>query len=281
MSIILKNKRMCVSVRAQGAELKSLFDHSRKREVIWCADPAIWGRSAPILFPAVGRLRGGGYQHRGKWFALEPHGFAKDATFSVRAHCKTGVTLRLQDSAETRRVYPFTFRLDVCFTALDNILSVEYRVGNRGKEPMPFSIGSHPAFALPEAANCCLLFDAQETKCHRLHAGLMNPQPEPFPQINGRFWLRRDTFAQDSYLLRDIRSHRVALFGGDKKLLTLDTGGAPHLGLWAKGSAPFVCIEPWHTTDDTASAPLALAAKPGFISLIPGGQFTTGYKIIL
>ena len=46
----------------------------------------------------------------------------------------------------------------------------------------------------------------------------------------------------------------------------------PHLGIWSKPGAPFVCIEPWYGY----AAPMGfcgeLQEKPGIISLRPGAS---------
>jgi galactose mutarotase-like enzyme len=54
----ISNEQLKVSVKSNGAELcsiKGIDDF----EYLWQADPAVWGRHAPVLFPMVGKLRGG------------------------------------------------------------------------------------------------------------------------------------------------------------------------------------------------------------------------------
>ena len=50
------------------------------------ADPAVWGRHAPVLFPLVGRLPGDVYHHEGRDYKLPQHGFARDQQFAVLRH---------------------------------------------------------------------------------------------------------------------------------------------------------------------------------------------------
>lgn len=40
-------------VRQKGAQMTS-FKGNDNREVIWQADPAVWGNHAPVLFPICG-----------------------------------------------------------------------------------------------------------------------------------------------------------------------------------------------------------------------------------
>jgi galactose mutarotase-like enzyme len=54
--------------------------------------------------------------------------------------------------------------------------------------------------------------------------------------------------------------------------IVVNTGGAPHLGLWAKPGAHYVCIEPWWGVDDDAQTPLTLAEKPAIQHLAPQNE---------
>ena len=55
MTHTIENEFLQVSVNDHGAELCSIFDKEKNREVIWQADPAFWKRHAPVFFPNVGR----------------------------------------------------------------------------------------------------------------------------------------------------------------------------------------------------------------------------------
>ncbi|AOS96501.1 Aldose 1-epimerase [Microbulbifer aggregans] len=283
-SLILKNDRLTVAVREKGAELFSLVDHVRQRELMWRGDPDVWAGTAPILFPVVGRLKGGGYHHDGHWYAMRKHGFAKTRDFSLVSADEHSLTLVLQADELTRAQYPFEFLLQVTFRLEESGLSVRYGVENRGEGGMPFSLGSHPAFALPgetmEASDSYLEFECEEQGgCYCLEGDLLSENAGPSPIVGRRLSLGRETFARDALILKDIRSRKVGLFARGERLLEFDTGGAAHLGVWAKPNAPYVCIEPWLSTDDSPSAPADLADKPGFITLQPDEVFETGYRI--
>lgn len=76
----LQNAHLSVQVDPLGAELRSLQDKAGV-EYLWQRDPALWARSAPLLFPWVGRLYHGRYQVNGRTYALPLHGFAKESMF--------------------------------------------------------------------------------------------------------------------------------------------------------------------------------------------------------
>ena len=44
----------------------------------------------------------------------------------------------------------------------------------------------------------------------------------------------------------------------------------PHLGLWTKPGAPFLCIEPWHGLPAPAGKEEPLEERAGSIVLAPG-----------
>ena len=54
MDITLKSGEVSAKIVSKGAELKSLT--VGKRELMWSADPAFWGKTSPLLFPMIGTL---------------------------------------------------------------------------------------------------------------------------------------------------------------------------------------------------------------------------------
>ena len=53
MKRIIENDFLKVTIDDHGAELVSIYDKEKDREVIWQGDPKFWGRHAPVLFPNV------------------------------------------------------------------------------------------------------------------------------------------------------------------------------------------------------------------------------------
>lgn len=73
----LKNDFLTVQVKSVGAELISI-QNTEGTEFIWQADPKVWGRHAPVLFPIVGRLKDNHYYLDDKEYQMTQHGFARD-----------------------------------------------------------------------------------------------------------------------------------------------------------------------------------------------------------
>jgi len=77
----IENDYLKVTVSDHGAELTSVYDKAQDFERIWCADPAVWNRHAPVLFPFVGKVKDGAYRYNGNTYAMKTqHGFARDAS---------------------------------------------------------------------------------------------------------------------------------------------------------------------------------------------------------
>src|SRR4030043_2095216 len=141
MNFTIKNKDYCAKIEETGAELSSLFYIPTGTEYLWQKEKGIWENSAPILFPIVGRLKGGGYYYNGKRYDMDIHGFAKDSKFEILLKNQDNLVLHLEDNGLTHKQYPFSFSLDVSFSLLSNGIKVSYRVQNLGNETMYFSIG--------------------------------------------------------------------------------------------------------------------------------------------
>ena len=62
MRYAIENEFIRLTIDSLGAEMVSVIDRATGSEMIWCADPAVWNRHAPILFPYAGKLTGGHFK---------------------------------------------------------------------------------------------------------------------------------------------------------------------------------------------------------------------------
>lgn len=282
MRIVFENHRFQAEVDTLGAELRRLRDCVKGEELLWQGDPAVWSGSAPVLFPVVGRLREGGYRHKGQRYEMPKHGFARSSEFAVTRQEGDVLTLELRESPQTLQIYPFAFSLQITFRLLAAGLRVEYAVRNPAATELFFTLGSHPGLCLPpEGGPYRIEFDEPETLAvFRLEGDLLSTQSEPFMRGERIIPLTPDTFARDALIFKNISSRRIGVVG-QQRAVYVDTSGAPHLGLWAKAGAEYVCIEPWYSYDDAADVSGELSEKPGILTLAPYARFTTAYTIEL
>ncbi|MEI7881600.1 MAG: aldose 1-epimerase family protein [bacterium] len=286
MKNTISNSMMSVTVKRHGAELCSL-KAADGTEYLWQADPAVWGRHAPLLFPIVGKLAQGRYRFEGKEYALNPHGFARDMDFALVTANATGLSYRLNDTPETRKQYPFEFNLMRHFRLSDGVLEVTTEVTNTGDKVLPFSIGEHPGFALNWGAkdrveDYALLFEkAERLDAHFLDSnGLVSDQTGRILSNKTVLPLRSDLFDRDALIFLKIKSQKISLCSRrHARRVTVKFSGYPQLGIWAKPGAPFVCIEPWYGHADPASHDGELMNKPGIIKLAPGSVFSCNWRV--
>lgn len=277
--IQLRSGALSARLDPLGAELKSLSLDGE--EFLWQAQPGIWNLCAPWLFPFVGRLRGGGYTHAGRRFALPLHGFASQLRFDLTQQQADAVWLEARHSDATRAGYPFPFRLRIGFALQgERELAIGIHLDNLGDEVLPFGLGAHPGFALPGGPQGWFLrFEQPEDEAvWRLNAEgtLLASQPEPFAwDAPGRLDLGSNPFARDALILKQPRSGWVALAHREHgERLRLIAPQMQHLGLWARPLAPYVCIEPWWGHDDDETAPEAFIDKPQLQRLAPGDTWS-------
>jgi galactose mutarotase-like enzyme/nicotinamide riboside kinase len=272
---------------AHGAELTGLRTASGL-EYIWAADPAVWARHAPVLFPLVGRLPDDAYSYEGHTYKLPQHGFARDQEFAVLRQSDTELVFQLQHDESTRAVFPFAFELTITYTLQAARLTVRWDVRNPAPDqPLLFSIGAHPAVRCPLLPNEAFEdyyfeFDHPVTlERYLLKGGLLTGQTAPVLNHQRELPLTYDLFADDALVFKHydftgltLRSRKSARF------VRFQFDGFPYLGLWTKGpGANFVCVEPWHGVASPTGQPGELSEKEGILTLEPGQVFTAAYTI--
>lgn len=144
--IKIDNGTISLCIDEHGAQMRSLCDVCTGREYLWQADPAVWGRTAPVLFPAVGKMYTDGYIYKGERYPMPKHGFARDGEFSVEEKTENGLVLALCPDERIKAMYPFDFVFRARFTLDGRKLAFSYEVENKGDDTMYFSLGAHPGF---------------------------------------------------------------------------------------------------------------------------------------
>lgn len=280
--IQIENEFFSAAIRLKGAELASLKHKQSGCELIWQADPEIWGGSAPILFPIIGKLKNGKTSIGGTEYEIPKHGLLRHMNATPVEQTEDSVRLRFESNLQTLEKYPFAFVFDVIFRLTETGLSVDYEITNRGTADMLFSVGSHPAFALDSVLGSSIEFSQPET----LDLYGLNSKGLIFKRVNR--WFKRETliqltdriFKDDALIFKNIKSRTIHLkTAGDRPNIDVGLRNHPHLGLWAKPGAPYVCIEPWYSFDDASDSDGIFGNKPGILTLSQGNTFQTGYDV--
>jgi galactose mutarotase-like enzyme len=279
MNISISNAVMTAEINPHGAELTSLQKNGR--EYIWEGNPEFWGKHSPILFPIVGTLKNNSYHYKGNHYSMTRHGFARDTTFSIKAQDKTSVTFSLSANENTLKAYPFNFQLDLKYTLKDKTLCLDYTVINEGGDIMPFSLGAHPAFALPGNFTGYSLTFARDTvlTSARLENDLIADKTAVLPLIAGKLPLSYDLFKNDALIFKSLVSDAIDITDNDNPMLRVEFKNFPHMGIWTKENAPFLCIEPWQGFSDSYNSNGNILEKEGIVALKPKERFNAGLTI--
>lgn len=275
MPITISNPSLSAQISELGAELTSLRDE-KGRDLLWDGDPTFWTGRSPLLFPVVGRLSDDRALIDGRAYSMKQHGFARTSTFEVMDAAPESCRLRLSASKATREQYPFDFRLDMSYRLDGGRLLLTASVVNPESRPIPVSFGFHPAlrWPLPYGGGRTeheIRFEALEPAfLHTLSDGLIGEASRPSPLQGSRLPLQDDLF-QDGALVWSELASRVVRYGvPGRRSVTVSFPGMPHLGIWTKPGAGYVCIEPWQGYADPVGFTGEMKDKPGIVLIAPG-----------
>ena len=293
MQHTLSNDHCRVTINTKGAELASFIRADStlaqpELEYIWQADPSVWGRHAPVLFPIVGKLPQDTYLYQGRDYKLPQHGFARDREFALQQQTDTELTFELRADEQSKQVYPFDFVLRITYQLHGLTLTIRWDVLNpAADQELLFSIGAHPAFRCPllpdeTFEDYAFHFDQPVTfERHLLQNGLLSGETTPVLDQQTELPLTYDLFADDALVLKHFDFNQLSLRSRrSNRAVRVQFDGFPYLGLWTKGpGAEFVCIEPWQGIASTVGAPVELADKEGILTLASGQSFSAKYSI--
>lgn len=231
------------------------------------ADPNLSVRGGiPILFPICGNLPDNTYTDQGQSYSLKQHGFARDLPWDVVAQqteSELSLTIALTSNEQTRAVYPFEFQLAFTYRLEGQSLVIDQQFTNRSTVEMPFSIGFHPYFLVPEKSQ--LRFEIPATEA----IDQKTQQRQPFfntfdfaqPEIDWAFLQLNQSVAS----VADLQRHTRITLSSDPEFSLLV--------FWTLQGKDFYCLEPW------SAARNALNTGERLIRLAPGATLSTTVRL--
>ncbi|MFZ4462836.1 MAG: aldose 1-epimerase family protein [Bacteroidales bacterium] len=283
MLYTIENEILICAIESVGAEIRSLKNKASGEEYIWQIDKSIWGSSSPVLFPAIGKIKEDKVVYRGKTYAMPRHGIIRNnllLRFEQFGDSKCAFTLT--SSEETLKQYPFNFLFTVEFSLVENRLMMNYIIENRDIFPMHFACGGHTAYACQLSENVKLSdyvieFPTQfDLKASTLgSSGLLSHRKRDI-ECNDKILPLSDTlFNEDALIFADIEFDWIRLRKKhEQKGIVVRFTGYPHLALWSKPFAGFVCIEPWLGLPDCEDESIDLTQKASYKSILPDARFS-------
>lgn len=293
MTHVLENEMLKVTIADKGAELISVYDKENAVERMWDANPNVWNRHAPILFPFIGKVADSVYRYKGQEYRMKTqHGFARDMEFVCVDSNEQSVTHCLKANETTKEIYPFDFELYVthCFDEENGrAIKIQWEIRNTGEEKMYYSIGGHPGFRTPLKAgekreDYFLEIPGREKPEYILlntATGLAVTDKKYILKLeNGFCPIEKTMFDKDALVFENAQIETVRIAGPDKKpCVTLECKGFPYVGIWSKPEGEFVCLEPWFGRTDNDGFDGTLEEKPGVQVLDGLDVKRIGYRI--
>lgn len=276
---IIKQADLSATIDPKGAELISFKKNTT--EYIWEGNPDFWGKHSPILFPIVGTLKNNSYVYNDSSYKLNRHGFAREMQFDLIEKTESSATFSLNSSIETLKIYPFEFELQIVYTLEEDSLSIQYKVKNKSQSQIPFSIGAHPAFALPgNFEDYSLQFEKNESlEYHLLENELISIETKKYPLQNKTLALNYHLFKEDALVFKKLESKTVTILKHNSPILRVQFKDFPSLGIWTVENAPFLCLEPWFGYADTTDSSGNLLEKEGIQILEVNEIFNSEFSI--
>lgn len=281
----LSSDKLSVLVSTKGAELISIKNQADE-EQLWQADPKVWPRHAPVLFPIVGKLKNNLYFFEDKQYNLGQHGFARDKEFRVIKQSKNELIFELTEDAESLMVYPFQFKLQISYSLKGSILITAYSLNNPAPKELYFSVGAHPGFKLKKEEDYYLEFEKSDFTLTTLKNGLISNTRNKIRLTGNKLSIEQDLFLNDALVFENAQISRVSLCSVQKgTILTLDCEGWPFFGIWSKMTESkkpeFLCLEPWYGIADSELHGGQIKTKKGIMVLPSGGVFNAAFRLSL
>lgn len=184
----------------------------------------------PFLFPAFGRTP------EGSAYPMEIHGFGHTSQWTVITHREDELKLELCANENTRKVYPFCFRVELTFTLRNGKLYIHQRYENLGTETMPFSFGFHPYFVVDDAEKTKVSINAG------LEMDLATGKPVPFAKKSVSVKFPEGAQETGAFFLKV--SDCAVIDSGDRKIKMHFDENYNRLVLWTVRGKNFLCVEP-------------------------------------
>lgn len=193
----------------------------------------------PICFPVCGPTPDEGNEFLGTRYPMTVHGLLHSVPWHYDGedtHDGASLTVAVHDDAETRKSYPFAFRVRVTYTLRGAKLCVAQTYENTGSEAMPFSFGFHPYFSITHVDN--LVWDLRAENVRDAATGALTPFAGVDFPYDADQTTRHYAGVQSPMSFWDKgNGHRVTV-AFDRHFT--------NAVLWQQGAERFVCMEPWN-----------------------------------
>ncbi len=283
----ISNKYITLKVDTLGAQIMSLV--SSDYEYMWQRDSKYWGKTAPNLFPFIGRLYDGKYKYRGKEYEMGSHGFIKLYDFYIVDLKADSIELSLSSNKETLAIYPFEFTINFKYTLVYNRVEIKTTVINNGSEAMHFSLGGHPGFNTPLDKRGFSDYYLEFAKESHPYKELLSPslfmsgKEEPIKLRDDKiFELEHAIFdKEDTVILRGMADTVSLRAKGSNREVKLHYPSMRYLAIWQSPNkkSPYLCIEPWSSLPGSDGKLMDIENSDNYIHLASKEEYINVWSI--
>lgn len=274
----IENEYLKVEVDLLGGALTSFFDKKKNEELLYQKEEGSWQGQDVVIFPFVARLKNQTYLYKGKEYSMRNHGLCRYNTFTVKEEKEDKLAISFVSSDETLKEYPFPFEVNVTYLLEDKKLKVSFEIINKGKEIMPFGLGSHPAFILDSIINNNevdtsgnYVYFNEEKELTRIcfdEKGEMVLGEEKYQSLD-RIEIKKELFKQYKTLcVKGNNLNDVTLVRKNGRKIYFHYDDINYFVLWSfPNNGSFVAIEPWMSLPDFDNAPKEIDKKETLLHL--------------
>ena len=285
MQTTISTEKINVTIDSFGAELHSL--KLGNTEYLWQAEPTVWKRHAPVLFPFICNTESKKYYYDGEEYTLSNHGFARDSEFELVSVTDTESEFLLKATDETKLKYPFDFNLFVKYMVDNNKLTVTYTVKNTDNKDIYFFIGGHPAFRVPLNDNESFDDYYVEYEVNENIVQEFNGKSTIILDNANKVSLSHELFANDVFMKDIPNSSWVALANKNGRRVKLNYDNSGCIAVWSSyfadkaltEKAEFVCLEPWSSVPVYCDMEEDITRMSHAIKLAPANEYIFTYSI--
>jgi len=289
MIYTIKNSFISVEIKSFGAELNSLKRNDKDLEYLWSGDEKYWGRKSPVLFPIVGKLLDNEYFYNNEKYEMKQHGFARDKEFKLFQQDSDSIIFTYESDENSLKIYPFEFLLYISYKLVNNKVIISYKVENKAKEEIYFSIGAHPAFNWPlcggKKEDYFLEFELDDNLLsYKLKNSYINSSKNSLIKLESKkLALDEKLFFDDALIFKDLKVKTISyknIINNSSIKMSFDE--FEYLGIWSKPEgSPFLCIEPWCGIADFIGHSKNIENKIGINSIKKDENFQKNFTIEL
>jgi galactose mutarotase-like enzyme len=279
----IENDKLISIIESNGAQIRSLKSKITNQEYIWQIDKSVWEHSSPVIFPSIGILKNDKLTHKGIDYKMPKHGLIRgNEKLLFHKSQSSKCSFSLSSSSETLKLYPFQFSFSVEYTLIENRLIMSYQVSNNDSVPMSFACGGHTAYSCPlneeiKLSDYVLEFPHEvnlETNT-MLESGLLSLDKRLIETHGHLLTLSDELFNKDFLIFSDLDCDWVRLRKkNETQGIIILFKDYPHLALWSKPGADFICIEPWLGLPDFENESIVLSEKRAHKTIQPNENFS-------